>query len=194
MLTTAGEWPMELLCDVVVNTAGLDAPRLAAAFGGTTKGSIPTGYFAKGNYYKLEGQPTPFSHLVYPVPEPNTAGLGVHATIDIGGQCRFGPDVEWVSDASDYSVDPARSEKFYAEVRKYWPGLHDGALVPDYSGIRPKLSAQGQPAADFQILGPDVHGVQGVYHLLGIESPGLTSSLALADKVTSMAMALPKKQ
>jgi len=174
----------ELLCDIVVNTAGLDAPILAAGITGLHNHSaIPTGYFAKGNYYKLEGQRTPFNRLIYPVPDPNTAGLGVHATIDIGGACRFGPDVEWVEDGSNYDVDPARSDVFYKEVRKYWPGLKDGALVADYSGIRPKLSAAGEMAADFTVLGPAEHNAKGLYHMLGIESPGLTSSLALADHI-----------
>ena len=137
--------------------------------------------FGKGNYYKLEGQPTPFSHLIYPVPVANTAGLGVHATVDIGGQCRFGPDVEWVNAVDNYDVDPARSDCFYEAVRAYWPGLKDGSLVPDYSGIRPKLSGPGEPAADFTLIGPNQHhGPKGLYHFLGIESPGLTSSLALA--------------
>jgi len=176
--TSAGE----LGCDIVVNTAGLHAPGIASMFS-TPSTSIPKGFFAKGNYYKLEGQRTPFNHLVYPVPEPNTAGLGVHATIDIGGSCRFGPDVEWVEGPDAYDVDPARADAFYAAVRRYWPGLQDGALVPDYAGIRPKISGPGDAAADFCLLGPRDHGTPGLYHMLGIESPGLTSSMALADRM-----------
>ena len=182
VLETGGEMPTRLTCDIVINTAGLDAPALAQGLVGcSTPGRIPRGYFAKGNYYKLEGQATPFRHLVYPVPAPQTAGLGVHATVDIGGQCRFGPDVEWVNEGEEYHVDPARSESFYAAIRDYWPNLKDGSLVPDYAGIRPKLSGPGEAAADFQLLCPEMHGgPRGLFHLLGIESPGLTASLALA--------------
>ena len=122
----------------------------------------------------------PFSRLVYPVPEPG--GLGVHVTLDLAGQARFGPDVEWV-ERIDYRVDPRRAERFYAAIRSYWPGLPDGALLPSYAGVRPKIVPQGAPAADFVVQGPRVHGVAGLVHLFGIESPGLTASLALADEV-----------
>jgi L-2-hydroxyglutarate oxidase LhgO len=127
---------------------------------------------------------SPFSHLIYPVPE--AAGLGVHLTLDLGGQARFGPDVQWVDDAQDLQVEPARSDAFYAEVRRYWPGLADGALQPAYVGIRPKISGPGAAAADFLIQGPATHGVPGLINLFGIESPGLTSALAIAETVESM--------
>src|SRR5678816_760505 len=136
-------------------------------------------YYAKGNYYSLAGRP-PFSRLVYPVPEPG--GLGVHVTLDLAGQARFGPDVEWV-ERIEYDVDPRRADQFYAAIRRYWPGLPDGALAPGYAGIRPKISGPGEPAADFVIQGPQEHGVPGLVNLFGIESPGLTSSLALAEDV-----------
>jgi L-2-hydroxyglutarate oxidase LhgO len=136
---------------------------------------------AAQNYFALAG-PSPFGGLVYPLPQP--AGLGVHATVDLAGRCRFGPDVEWVTcrddGTLDLTVDPARASAFYAEVRKYWPALPDGALVPDYAGVRPKINAAGEPARDFVLSGPAEHGVRGLVHLFGIESPGLTSALALA--------------
>lgn len=171
-----------LECDEVVNAAGHGAPHLARAIGGLPAAvPLPHAHYAKGNYFGLVG-PSPFRGLVYPLPQQ--AGLGVHATVDLGGRCRFGPDVEWVRpDASgelDYTVDPARADSFYSEVRKYWPALPDGALVPDYAGVRPKLQGANEPARDFLRLGPAEHGVRGLVHLMGIESPGLTSSLALA--------------
>ena len=141
--------------------------------------SAPPTLLAKGNYYKLMGK-APFSHLIYPVPEPS--GLGVHLTLDMDGQARFGPDVEWI-DKIDYRVDPTRGEKFYSAVRSYWPDLPDNSLSPDYSGIRPKLSAPGEPDADFCIKSHRDHGQDGLIMLLGIESPGLTASLAIADHV-----------
>jgi L-2-hydroxyglutarate oxidase LhgO len=140
---------------------------------------VPALHYARGNYYALAGR-APFTHLVYPLPEPG--GLGVHLTLDLGGQARFGPDVEWV-DALDYTVDPRRADAFYAAVRKYWPQLADGALQPAYSGIRPKLAGPGAPAADFLVQSQATHGVPGLINLFGIESPGLTSCLALADHV-----------
>ena len=167
----------------VVNAAGLLAPALAGRFQGLAQKHIPTPYFAKGNYFTLAGR-SPFNRLIYPVPEP--AGLGVHLTLDLGGQAKFGPDVEWVDSPDDLRVDAARGEAFYAEVRKYWPALPDGALQPGYAGMRPKLHAPGEPAHDFVIQGPDVHGVAGLVNLFGIESPGLTSSLALAEHVALM--------
>jgi len=139
----------------------------------------PRELYAKGNYYSLARR-APFSRLVYPVPEPG--GLGVHVTLDLAGQARFGPDVEWVERIA-YDVDPRRAERFYAAIRRYWPGLPDGALLPGYSGIRPKIAGPGEPAADFQLQGPREHGVPGLAHLFGIESPGLTASLALARAV-----------
>lgn len=168
----------ELLARTVVNAAGLHAPALAARTRGLAARHVPTAYFAKGNYFTLSGR-APFAHLIYPVPEPG--GLGVHLTLDLGGQAKFGPDVQWVESPDDLLVDPARGQGFYAEVRKYWPALADGALQPGYAGIRPKISAPGQPAADFVIQGPREHGVPGLVNLFGIESPGLTSCLALAE-------------
>jgi L-2-hydroxyglutarate oxidase LhgO len=143
---------------------------------------IPTAYFAKGNYFTLLGR-SPFDRLVYPVPEPG--GLGVHLTLDLAGRARFGPDVQWVSER-DYTVDPSRGDRFYAAIRTYWPDLKNGALQPAYAGIRPKISGPGAPAADFRIDGPEVHGVAGVVNLFGIESPGLTASLAIADHVAAL--------
>ena len=144
---------------------------------------MPPSHFCKGNYFTLS-QRAPFSQLIYPVPE--AAGLGVHLTLDLGGQARFGPDVEWVTSPDDLVVDASRSAAFYAEVRKYWPALADGALVPDYAGIRPKIQAPGEPARDFLVQGPAVHGVPGLVNLFGIESPGLTSSLAIAAYVSGL--------
>jgi L-2-hydroxyglutarate oxidase LhgO len=177
----AGADEMALSCRNLIICGGLHASRFAA--NSTTKpaGVRPTLY-AKGNYFRLAGR-APFSHLIYPVPEPG--GLGVHLTLDIGGQTRFGPDVEWV-DEIDYEVDPARSEKFYAAIRAYWPGLPDNALEPDYAGIRPKLVGPGKPAADFEIAGPSDHGMDGLVGLYGIESPGLTASLAVAQHVRDL--------
>ena len=165
-----------LRCNTVVNAAGLLAPELARRFEGLPPAAVPTAYFAKGSYFTLSGR-APFSRLVYPVPEPG--GLGVHLTIDLGGQAKFGPDVEWVQSADDLVVDPARGNGFYAEVRKYWPALPDGALIPGYAGMRPKISGPDEPARDFMIDGPESHGVRGLVNLFGIESPGLTSSLAM---------------
>jgi L-2-hydroxyglutarate oxidase LhgO len=165
---------------LLVNSAGLKAPSVAKAIEGYDAKLAPGEFYAKGNYYTLTGR-SPFSRLVYPVPEPG--GLGVHVTLDMAGQARFGPDVEWV-DRIGYEVDPRRAERFYAAIRRYWPGLPDGALAPGYSGIRPKTAGQGEPAPDFQIQGPQAHGIPGLVHLFGIESPGLTASLALAEEVT----------
>jgi L-2-hydroxyglutarate oxidase LhgO len=172
-----------LRCASVVNAAGLQAPALARRFAGLSMDGVPREYFAKGNYFILSGR-APFSRLVYPVPEPG--GLGVHLTLDLGGQAKFGPDVQWVSSADDLVVDPARGRAFYAEVRKYWAALPDDALVPGYAGIRPKISGPGEPARDFLIHGPSEHGVAGLVHLFGIESPGLTSSLAIGACVAEM--------
>jgi L-2-hydroxyglutarate oxidase LhgO len=168
-----------IACSVLVNSAGLRAPSVARAMDGFDGKLVPRELYAKGNYYSLARR-SPFSRLVYPVPEPG--GLGVHVTIDLAGQARFGPDVEWV-ERIDYAVDPARAERFYAAIRRYWPGLPDRALLPGYSGIRPKTAGPGEPAPDFQVQGPALHGIPGLVHLFGIESPGLTSSLALADIV-----------
>ncbi len=172
-----------LLAKTVVNAAGVTAPLLASQFQGLNQSHVPTAYYAKGNYFSLSGR-SPFSHLIYPVPE--AAGLGVHLTLDLGGQARFGPDVEWVDSPDDLVVEPTRGEVFYAEVRKYWPALADGALLPAYAGIRPKISGPGQAAADFCIQGEATHGVAGLVNLFGIESPGLTSALAIAERVSRM--------
>lgn len=173
----------ELLAQRVVNAAGHGAPPLASKTAGLQAAHVPRQYFAKGNYFTLASR-SPFSRLIYPVPQH--AGLGVHLTIDLGGQAKFGPDVEWVASAEALVVDPHRGDAFYAEVRKYWPGLADGALQPGYAGIRPKVSGPGEPAADFVIAGPNAHGVRGLVNLFGIESPGLTSSLAIADHVSGL--------
>jgi L-2-hydroxyglutarate oxidase LhgO len=168
-----------ILAAEVVNSAGLRAPSLARRIDGYPAELAPPELYAKGSYYTL-AERSPFSRLVYPVPEPG--GLGVHVTLDLGGQARFGPDVEWI-DRIDYTVDPRRAERFYAAVRRYWPELPDGALEPGYAGIRSKISGEGDPAADFVVQGPRAHGVPGLVNLFGIESPGLTASLALADVV-----------
>jgi len=172
-----------LRCRSVVNAAGLGAPALARQFKGLAPAAVPEAHFAKGSYFTLSGR-APFGRLVYPVPEPG--GLGVHLTIDLGGQAKFGPDVQWVSSPDDLVVDPVRGAAFYAEVRKYWPALPDGGLVPGYAGMRPKISGPGQPAADFRIDGPRAHGVQGLVNLFGIESPGLTSCLAIGRHVAAL--------
>jgi L-2-hydroxyglutarate oxidase LhgO len=167
-------------CAALVNCAGLRAPTVARSIEGYPAGRAPRELYAKGNYYSLTRR-APFSRLVYPVPEPG--GLGVHLTLDLAGQARFGPDVEWVERIGrkeDYAVDPQRAERFYAAIRRYWPGLPDGALAPGYAGIRPKTAGPGEPAPDFEVQGPERHGVPGLVHLFGIESPGLTASLSLA--------------
>jgi len=177
-----GADPTTLRCRLLVNSAGLHAPDLARRIVGMPPERVPTAYYAKGNYFTLTGR-SPFSRLIYPVPVPG--GLGVHLTIDLGGQARFGPDVEWV-DRIDYTVDPARAEKFYAAVRRYWPYLKDGAIQPGYAGIRPKIVPPSVAAQDFVVQGPQAHGVPGLVNLFGIESPGLTASLALAEHVVEV--------
>ncbi len=173
----------ELQARSVVNAAGLQAQALAGRFAGLDAQWVPPSHYAKGSYFTLSGR-SPFARLIYPVPE--AAGLGVHLTVDLGGQAKFGPDVQWVDSPDDLVVDPARGEAFYAEVRKYWPALPDGALIPGYAGMRPKIQAPGEPARDFLIQGPAVHGVAGLVNLFGIESPGLTSSLAIGDYVSRL--------
>ncbi|WP_411877720.1 NAD(P)/FAD-dependent oxidoreductase [Polaromonas sp. YR568] len=173
----------QLQAATVVNAAGLHAQHLAARFAGLPAQHVPPSHYAKGNYFTLPGR-SPFSRLIYPVPE--AAGLGVHLTVDMGGQAKFGPDVQWVDSPDDLVVDPARGEAFYAEVRKYWPALADGALTPGYAGIRPKIQAPHEAAKDFMIQGPAEHGVAGLVNLFGIESPGLTSSLAIGEHVSSL--------
>ena len=178
-LAIGGAEPARLVCRMLVNAAGLEAPALARAIAGIPAPTIPTAYFCRGVYFTLSGR-APFRRLVYPMPPPG--GLGVHLTLDLAGQARFGPDVEWI-EAIDYSVDPRRGDRFYAAIRRYWPALPDGALQPGYAGIRPKISGPGEPAADFVVQGPQDHGVPGLANLYGIESPGLTASLPLADRV-----------
>jgi L-2-hydroxyglutarate oxidase LhgO len=182
-LDAGGETPMNLACDLLVNAAGLSAPAVARGIDGMPIDLIPHAYLAKGNYFSCSVR-APFSHLIYPVPEPG--GLGVHLTLDLAGQARFGPDVEWV-DRIDYAVDPARAERFYPAIRRYWPTLPDGALMPSYSGIRPKIVPPAVASQDFLIQGPKDHGVAGLINLFGIESPGLTSSLAIADCIGDLA-------
>ncbi len=172
----------EIEAALVVNCAGLEAQRVAHALRGVDPASIPPLHFAKGNYYGLDGR-APFRRLIYPVPEDG--GLGVHLTLDLAGRARFGPDVEWTQ-VLDYRVDPARAERFYAAIRAYWPALADGALKPDYAGIRPKLAGPGSEVRDFVIQGPEAHGVRGLVNLYGIESPGLTASLAIGSYVAAM--------
>ncbi|HZE61093.1 MAG TPA: NAD(P)/FAD-dependent oxidoreductase [Burkholderiales bacterium] len=168
-----------IACGVLINSAGLRAPTVAKSIEGYPAQMAPGEFYAKGNYYSLSRK-NPFKRLIYPVPEPG--GLGVHVTLDLAGQARFGPDVEWI-DRINYDVDPRRAERFYAAIRRYWPGLPDGALAPGYAGIRPKTAGPKDPAPDFEIQGRRQHGVPGLVHLFGIESPGLTSSLALARTV-----------
>ncbi|MEP7056278.1 MAG: NAD(P)/FAD-dependent oxidoreductase [Caldimonas sp.] len=183
-LEVGGDVPTELGADVLVNSSGLDAFGLAGRIDGLAPAQVPRPRFAKGNYFSLSGR-SPFSRLIYPVPEPG--GLGVHLTLDLGGQARFGPDVEWLALESperiDYAVDPARGDRFYAAIRRYWPALPDAALAPAYSGVRPKVKGPADGPSDFMLQGPREHGVAGLMNLFGIESPGLTASLAIADEV-----------
>jgi L-2-hydroxyglutarate oxidase LhgO len=183
VVTVGGAAPATISAACVINSAGLQANRLARRIRGLDARHVPPLYLARGNYFSVPGR-APFSRLIYPM--PNDAGLGVHLTIDLGGQARFGPDVEWV-DSINYGVDPRRAESFYAAIRAYWPQLPDGALQPAYAGIRPKLSGPGEPAADFLIQGPAAHGVRGLVNLFGIESPGLTACLAIAQRVCELA-------
>jgi L-2-hydroxyglutarate oxidase LhgO len=174
-----GAQPGTLHVDAVVNAAGHGAQRLALATEVYPRDRVPPHVLAKGNYFKYSGK-TPFSRLIYPAPAPG--GLGIHITLDMGGGMKFGPDVEWI-ETENYEVDPARAPSFYQYVRKYWPGLPDNSLIPDYAGIRPKITRQGEPAADFLIDRPQDHGLPGLVQMFGIESPGLTSSLSLAEYV-----------
>lgn len=178
-IDVGGTDPMTLRCNLLVNSAGLHAPDLARKIVGMPADRVPGAYYAKGNYFSLGGR-SPFSRLIYPVPVPG--GLGVHITVDMGGQARFGPDVEWI-DTIDYTVDGSRADGFYDAVRKYWPDLKDGVLTPGYAGIRPKIVPKGAPGQDFVVQGPQTHGVPGLINLFGIESPGLTASMAIAEHV-----------
>lgn len=180
-----GEFEIE--ARFVVNAAGLNACSLARRFQGLQARHVPREHFAKGSYFSL-AVPSPFSCLVYPAPVD--AWLGVHLTLDLAGQARFGPDLEWLAvdapEAIDYAVDPGRSAAFVGAIRRYWPALPDGALQPAYSGVRPKIHGPGEPAPDFRIDGPALHGVAGLVNLFGIESPGLTSSMAIAEEVAAL--------
>jgi L-2-hydroxyglutarate oxidase LhgO len=181
-LDVGGREPIRLRARVVVNAAGLTAPALARSITGVPTATIPPQHYCKGHYYVLSGR-SPFQRLIYPV----GSGLwhGVHVTLDLGGQVKFGPDLQW-QDSLDYGFDESRAASFYQAIRHYYPALADGALQPGYTGIRPKITAQGEPAADFMIHGPGVHGIPGLVNLYGIESPGLTSSMAIADYVAEM--------
>lgn len=174
-----GAEPSEIAFDLVVNAAGLGAQAVAAATEGFPADRLPRRVLAKGHYFACAGRPA-FTRLIYPAPVDG--GLGIHLTLDMGGRMKFGPDVEWV-ETEDYTVDPTRAAAFAARIRSYWPGLPQGALVPDYAGIRPKISGPGEPAADFRVDGPAEHGLPGMVHLFGIESPGLTASLSLGEAV-----------
>jgi len=182
VLEVGGSAPTRLRARCVINAAGLDAPRLGHALAGPAALRAPQACYARGVYFSLVGR-APFSHLIYPIPEPG--GLGVHLTLDLGGQARFGPDVEWI-ERPDYGVDPARAERFYTAIRHWWPGLEDGRLQPAYAGVRPKIVGPGEVDADFRIDGPAAHGVPGLVHLYGIESPGLTAALAIGARVAAM--------
>jgi L-2-hydroxyglutarate oxidase LhgO len=177
-----GAEPASLRCSVLVNAAGLWAQAVARTIEGLDPTVVPPCHYAKGYYFTLAGR-SPFRHLVYPVAV--VGGLGIHVTLDLAGQARFGPDVQWV-DGVDYAFDESRTPQFEAAIRRYWPGLPAGALQPGYTGIRPKLGPAGAAAQDFVIQGPRDHGVPGLINLFGIESPGLTASLALADEVTAL--------
>jgi D-amino-acid oxidase len=183
VLQVGGESPTELRANWVVNAAGLDAVALSRDIAGPAVDALPEAWFARGVYFTLVGK-VPFSHLIYPLPEPG--GLGVHLTLDLGGQAKFGPDVEWI-DAPDYTVDPARATRFAEGIRRWWPSLDADRLTPGYAGVRPKIVGPGRADADFRIDGPDVHGAPGLIHLFGIESPGLTASLAIGEHVARMA-------
>lgn len=184
VLEVGGASPMTLATNTLINSAGLSAIPLAHTFKGLPENTIAKAYYCKGNYFSLATKP-PFKHLIYPVPEE--AGLGVHLTLDMGGQARFGPDVEWLEDRKpdtiNYEVDAVRGDKFYAAIRSYWPDLADGNLHADYSGVRPKTQSPGEVAHDFIIQGHADHGILGLVNLYGIESPGLTASLAIASEV-----------
>ncbi|AIP61567.2 NAD(P)/FAD-dependent oxidoreductase [Burkholderia thailandensis] len=187
VVRTGGDAPTAIEAACVINSAGLGAQALAKRIRGLDSRWVPPLYLARGNYFGLSGR-APFAHLVYPVPD--RAGLGVHLTLDLAGGARFGPDVEWI-DALRYDVDPRRADSFYASIRAYWPGLPDGSLQPAYAGIRPKVCGPGEPAADFVIQGAAQHGVRGLVNLFGIESPGLTAALAIAQRVGEMAARTP---
>jgi L-2-hydroxyglutarate oxidase LhgO len=179
-IRAGGADPTENKVRALVIAAGLGAQSCAHTIDGFPAEKIPAQHLAKGNYFALEGVRAPFARLIYPPPIPGA--LGTHYRRDLGGAARFGPDLQWI-ETEEYSVDPARADKFYADIRRYWPGLPDGALVPDYAGIRPKIHGPGEPQPDFMIQDESAHGLSGLIALFGIESPGLTSSLALGEEV-----------
>jgi L-2-hydroxyglutarate oxidase LhgO len=183
LVKTAGDSATEVEAGFVVNSAGLGAVDLLNRIEGYPRERIPRLHLARGNYFTVAAR-SPFRHLIYPV--PHSAGLGIHATLDLGRRVRFGPDVEWI-DRIDYSVNASRAAQFYEAIRRYWPNLADGALMPDYTGIRPKLHGPGEPQPDFRIESEKDHGIAGLVNLLGIESPGFTSSLPIGDYVASFA-------
>jgi L-2-hydroxyglutarate oxidase LhgO len=186
-LNIGGSDAMQIQTKILINCAGISAPAIAQKIDGLKQERIPKAYFAKGNYFSLSGK-SPFSRLIYPIPEPG--GLGVHLTLDMGGQAKFGPDVEWldidIEERIDYTVNPKRAEGFYAAIRRYWPGLQDGSLQPDYSGVRAKIVPPNAPAADFVFDGHSNHGLHGLHNLYGFESPGLTASLAIAKHLQGL--------
>ena len=182
VLRIGGEAATELKAKRVVNAAGLDAPALGRAIAAPAAARAPQAHYARGVYFSYAGK-APFSRLIYPIPEPG--GLGVHLTLDLGGQAKFGPDVEWIA-APDYTVDPARVERFAGAIRRWWPDLDTERLQPGYAGVRPKIVGPGEPDADFRIDGPAAHGTPGLVHLYGIESPGLTAALAIGEHVAAM--------
>lgn len=185
VLEVGGAEPMTVECGTVVNSAGLAAQAVALSIAGIPPSTIPRSFYAIGHYYTLSGA-SPFRRLVYPVARQDW--LGVHVTLDLGGRVKFGPDFTWI-DRVDYRFDAGREAAFYSAIRRYYPGLRDGSLLPGYTGIRPKTAGPGEPVQDFAILGPREHGVAGLVNLFGIESPGLTSSLAIADYVAELLVA-----
>ena len=188
-IRSAGE-PVRVNAETLVNAAGLYAAEVAGNIAGLEPRHIPRIRYAKGNYFVYRGR-HPFRRLVYPLPEPG--GLGVHVTLDLSGQARFGPDVQWV-DAPEYAVDESRLGRFFEAVRAYWPGVNRDRLAPGYAGVRPKLVGPGEPAGDFVIQGPEVHRIPGLVNLYGIESPGLTAALAIAERVAELAADAPRDQ
>ena len=169
----------DLECRVLINAAGMGALKVASGIAGLPPSLVPTLYYAQGHYYSLRGR-SPFQQLIYPVPP--AASLGVHLVLDTAGRCRLGPDLRWI-DAPDYRFDDSQREQFVAAIRHWWPAVPVDDLQPDFVGVRPKISGPGEPTADFSLMGPGQHGMDGLVQLFGIESPGLTSSLALADEV-----------